>query len=378
VLHGRRPGLVGVVFTVELIVIRAMLRPDPPVDRALPPAAVRSRPTDTLQHVSGTLRAEEYVDGVRAGDRTVLARTITLLESSNPAHRTLAGEVLQELLADSGGAHRVGITGVPGVGKSTFIDQLGVNLTGDGHRVAVLAVDPTSSRTGGSILGDKTRMERLAVDPNAFIRPSPAGSTLGGVTRATRETILVCEAAGFDVVLVETVGVGQSETVVAGMVDCFLVLMLSGAGDDLQGIKKGVLELADVVAINKADGDNVQRAELAAGEYRTALHLVGSPTPTWTTPVLTCSAITNTGLDRVWEQVALHRTTAIGSGRFEERRRRQQVDWMWSMLDDRLRLALRSEPGVRARLEELELAVESGRMPATVAVDELWDRFRSG
>jgi LAO/AO transport system kinase len=321
---------------------------------------------------------EQYVDGVRSGDRTVLARTITLLESSRPEHRELAGRVLGELLPDSGGSHRVGITGVPGVGKSTFIDQLGVNLTSAGHRVAVLAVDPTSSRTGGSILGDKTRMERLAVDPAAFIRPSPAGSTLGGVTRCTRETILVCEAAGFDVVLVETVGVGQSETVVAAMVDCFLVLMLSGAGDDLQGIKKGVLELADVVAITKADGDNVQRAELAAAEYRTALHLVGSATPSWTTPVLTCSAITDTDLDRVWDQVSLHRRTLSANGEFDRRRRAQQVAWMWSMLDDRLRAALRSDGAVRDRVDELEREVEAGRLPATVAVEEIWERFRAG
>ncbi len=318
------------------------------------------------------------MEGVLVGDRTVLAQTITLLESTNAEHRRLAGQVLQALLPSAGGSHRVGITGVPGVGKSTFIDQLGVNLTAAGHRVAVLAVDPTSSRTGGSILGDKTRMERLAVDPSAFIRPSPAGTTLGGVTRCTRETILVCEAAGFDVVLVETVGVGQSETVVAGMVDCFLVLMLSGAGDDLQGIKKGVLEIADVVAINKADGGDVRRAELAAAEYRTALHLVGAPSPDWTTPVLTCSALTNTGLDRVWEQVMLHRTTLERSGGFDRRRRTQQVEWMWSMLDERLRASLRTDAAVRERLDELEAEVEAGRVPATVAVDELWGRYRPG
>ena len=328
--------------------------------------------------VAEALSADEYVEGVRSGDRTVLARTITLLESSRPEHRALAGAVLQDLLPSTGGSHRVGITGVPGVGKSTFIDQLGVNLTARGHRVAVLAVDPTSSRTGGSILGDKTRMERLAVDPAAFIRPSPAGSTLGGVTRATRETVLVCEAAGFDVVLVETVGVGQSETVVAGMVDCFLVLMLSGAGDDLQGIKKGVLELADVVAINKADGDNVARAEVAAAEYRMALHLVGSASPTWTTPVLTCSAMTDTGLDELWAQVQLHRERMTASGEFGARRSAQQVAWMWSMLDDRLRSSLRSDSGVRDHLDEVERAVASGTLPATVAVEELWRRYRDG
>ena len=229
------------------------------------------------------LTVEQHVEGVLAGDPAVLARTITLLESSSPSRRADAQAVLAQLLPHSGGSLRVGITGVPGVGKSTFIDQLGLNLVEAGHKVAVLAVDPTSSRTGGSILGDKTRMERLSVSPGAFIRPSPAGATLGGVTRATRETVLVCEAAGFDVVLVETVGVGQSETVVADMVDFFLVLMLSGAGDDLQGIKKGILELADMIAVNKADGDNETRAQLAASDYRMALHLMtpASTRVTW-------------------------------------------------------------------------------------------------
>ena len=289
----------------------------------------------------------------------------------------MAQDVLQALLPHSGGAHRVGVTGVPGVGKSTFIDQLGVNLTAAGRQVAVLAVDPTSSRSGGSILGDKTRMERLSVDPAAFIRPSPAGETLGGVTRATRETVLVCEAAGFDVVLVETVGVGQSETVVADMVDFFLVLMLSGAGDDLQGIKKGVLELADMVAVNKADGDNVTRAELAASEYRSALHLMSPASPTWTPPVVTCSALTDVGLDTLWHQVELHREKMSASGELQARRRQQQVRWMWSMLDERLRDDLRSQAGVTDRLVELTEQVQDGRLTATVAVDQVWDLYLS-
>ena len=229
---------------------------------------------------------ERYVEGTRSGDRAAVARTITLMESSRPDHREVAREVLRALLPHTGGAQRVGITGVPGVGKSTFIDQLGVNLTAAGHRVAVLAVDPSSSRTGGSILGDKTRMSRLAVDPAAFVRPSPTGRTLGGVTSVTRETMLVCEAAGYDVVLVETVGVGQSETVVADMVDMFCVLMLPGAGDELQGIKKGILELADLVVVNKADGDNVNRARLAAAELKRALHLLVPASPNWSPPVL--------------------------------------------------------------------------------------------
>ncbi len=325
--------------------------------------------------MAALLPVSDYLDGVLAGDRTVLARAITLIESQNPDHRRMAQQLIQELLPSTGGAHRVGVTGVPGVGKSTFIDQLGIDLTAAGHRVAVLAVDPTSSRTGGSILGDKTRMERLAVDPHAFVRPSPAGRSLGGVTRATRETILVCEAAGFDVVLVETVGVGQSETVVADMVDFFLVLMLSGAGDELQGIKKGVLELADMVAVNKADGDNRTRAELAASDYRAALHLMSPTSPTWTPPVVTCSGLTGEGLDELWHQVEVHRQKLSATGELEAKRRAQQVRWMWSMLDDRLRDDLRADPAIRAVLSDVEARVHDGEIPATVAVDEIWDRY---
>ncbi|CAN5579756.1 methylmalonyl Co-A mutase-associated GTPase MeaB [soil metagenome] len=325
--------------------------------------------------MAGTLTAGQYVEGVLRSDPALLARTITLLESTNLQHRALAQEVLADLLEHSGGSRRVGITGVPGVGKSTFIDQLGVNLTARGHRVAVLAVDPTSSRTGGSILGDKTRMGRLAVDPAAFIRPSPAGATLGGVTRATRETILVCEAAGYDVVLVETVGVGQSETVVADMVDFFLVLMLSGAGDDLQGIKKGVLELADMIAVNKADGDNRARAELAAADYRAALHLMSPASPTWSPPVVLCSGLADVGLDELWEQIEIHRERMGATGELEARRSAQQVRWMRSMLDDRLRDDLRSHPVLNGRLQELEAEVRAGRTTATSAVDQVWDMY---
>ena len=325
--------------------------------------------------MAAPLTVAEYVQGVLASDSATLARTITLLESRNLEHQRLAQQVLAELLAHSGGARRVGITGVPGVGKSTFIDQLGVNLTARGHRVAVLAVDPTSSRTGGSILGDKTRMSRLAVDPQAFIRPSPAGSTLGGVTRATRETILVCEAAGYDVVLVETVGVGQSETVVAEMVDFFLVLMLSGAGDDLQGIKKGVLELADLIAVNKADGDNRTRAELAAADYRAALHLMRPASPTWSPPVVLCSGLADEGLDELWEQIEIHREKMGASGELASRRSAQQVRWMRSMLDERLRDDLRSHPELTGRIDDLESRVRDGSLPATTAVDRIWDLY---
>ena len=321
------------------------------------------------------LTVEQHVEGVLAGDPAVLARTITLLESSSPARRADAQAALAQLLPHSGGSLRVGITGVPGVGKSTFIDQLGLNLVEAGHKVAVLAVDPTSSRTGGSILGDKTRMERLSVSPGAFIRPSPAGATLGGVTRATRETVLVCEAAGFDVVLVETVGVGQSETVVADMVDFFLVLMLSGAGDDLQGIKKGILELADMIAVNKADGDNETRAQLAASDYRMALHLMTPASTTWTPPVLTCSGLSNSGLDELWRQVEIFREKTGATGEFEDRRRAQQVRWMWSMLDERLRDDLRSRPHLELLLADLESQVRSGAVTATTAVDSVWDAY---
>ena len=321
------------------------------------------------------LSSDEYVNGVTSGNPAVLARAITLVESRKAEHRTLAQEVLNSLLPLSGGSHRVGITGVPGVGKSTFIDQLGVNLTSEGHRVAVLAVDPTSSRTGGSILGDKTRMERLAADPNAFIRPSPAGETLGGVAGATRETIVLCEAAGFDVVLVETVGVGQSETVVADMVDFFCVLMLSGAGDDLQGIKKGVLELADLIAVNKADGDNAQRSERAAADYRMALHMMTPATPTWTPPVMTCSGLADTGLREIWEQVELHRKKMQATGELEDKRRAQQVRWLFSMLEQRLHDDLRTYPEVVGRLETLEADVRSGLLTPTSAADSLWDTY---
>ncbi|MDW3219605.1 MAG: methylmalonyl Co-A mutase-associated GTPase MeaB [Acidimicrobiales bacterium] len=311
------------------------------------------------------------VDGVLAGDRTAIGRAITLVESTRPDDRARAAAVLDVLLPHTGGAHRVGITGVPGVGKSTFIESLGTRLTAAGHRVAVIAVDPSSSRTGGSILGDKTRMPRLAVDDGAFIRPSPSAGTLGGVTRATRESILVLEAAGHDVVIVETVGVGQSETVVHGMVDIFVVLMLAGAGDELQGIKKGVLELADLLAVNKADGDNVQPATLAAADYRRALHLLQPPSPSWTPPVLTCSALTGDGLDDVWAQIELHRSTLTATGERDERRREQQLAWMRAMVRERLVERFEADPALRRRQRELEAAVLAGETTPAAAVDRL-------
>ena len=309
--------------------------------------------------------------GIRDGDRATLARAITLIESKRTDHRTDAHRLVQELLPHTGKAVRLGITGAPGAGKSTTIDALGTFLTGQGHKVAVLAVDPSSTRTGGSILGDKTRMARLAVDPNAFVRPSPSSGTLGGVAAKTRETMLVCEAAGYDVVMVETVGIGQSETAVADMTDFFLVLMLPGAGDELQGLKKGIVELADMIAVNKADGDNVKRAKIAAADYRGALHILAPRSPTWSPPVVTYSALTGNGIAELWQQVVAHKEKMTGSGELEARRREQQVKWMWTMLEERLTARLRSDAGVRAKLKQAEAAVAAGRLAPTLAVEEI-------
>jgi LAO/AO transport system kinase len=309
--------------------------------------------------------------GIRAGDRAVLARAITLIESKRTDHRRAAAALIQDLLPATGNAVRVGITGAPGVGKSTLIDTLGTTLTGKNHKVAVLAVDPSSTRTGGSILGDKTRMGRLAADPNAFIRPSPASGTLGGVAAKTRETMLLAEAAGYDVVLVETVGIGQSELAVADMTDFFLVLMLPGGGDELQGLKKGVVELADMIAVNKSDGDNRARAKAAAAEYGAALHILSQRSPTWSPPVITCSALTGDGIAALWQHVLDHREKMLTSGEFAARRREQQVKWMWAMLEERMFARLRSDPALKAKLPKLEAAVAAGRLSPTTAVEEI-------
>jgi len=311
------------------------------------------------------------VDRVRDSDRAMLARAITLIESKRADHQKKARQLVQELLPRTGNAIRVGVTGAPGVGKSLTIDTLGSHLTGKGHKVAVLAVDPSSTRTGGSILGDKTRMARLAVDPNAFVRPSPSSGTLGGVAAKTRETMLLCEAAGFDVILVETVGIGQSETAVADMTDFFLALMLPGAGDELQGIKKGLVELADMIAINKADGDNIKRATAAAAEYRAALHILAPRSPNWTPPVLTCSALTGDGIAELWARILEHRECMTNSGEHAALRREQQVKWMWSMLEQRVFARLKSDAGLRAKLPRIEAAVADGRLAAMLAVEEI-------
>ncbi|MET7640080.1 methylmalonyl Co-A mutase-associated GTPase MeaB [Streptomyces sp. NPDC005438] len=319
---------------------------------------------------------DSYAKGVLEGSRASVARAITLVESRRADHRELAQRLLVELLPHTGRARRIGVSGVPGVGKSTFIDALGTLLTERGHRVAVLAVDPSSTRTGGSIMGDKTRMSRLAVDPSAFVRPSPSAGTLGGVARATRESMVVMEAAGYDVVLVETVGVGQSETAVAGMVDSFLLLSLARTGDQLQGIKKGVLELADLVAINKADGPHERDARAAARELAGALRLLRSPDEVWNPPVLTCSAREGTGLDTLWERLERHREVLDGAGLLAAKRRQQQVEWTWSMVRDQLLHQLHAHPEVRRLTPELERRVRDGELTATLAADRLLAAFR--
>ncbi len=319
---------------------------------------------------AGTISVNDYAEGVLEGDRTLLARAITLIESKRPSDRAKAAELLDKLLPHSGAALRVGISGVPGVGKSTFIEALGSQLTAKGKKVAVLAVDPTSSLSGGAILGDKTRMDKLSNDERAFVRPSPSGGKLGGVARATREGMLLCEAAGYDVVLIETVGTGQSETMVADMVDFFLVLMLPGAGDELQGIKKGILEIADMIAINKADGENVKKANQALREYRAALHIMAHDGD-WKVPVETCSATEGTGLDNIWMRVEEHAALMHASGKDAERRAKQDVKWLWSQVEDRLQDSFRDHQLIKEILPGVEKDVQSGRMTASGGAEQL-------
>jgi LAO/AO transport system kinase len=309
--------------------------------------------------------------GIRGGRRAVVARAITLIESGRADHQKAARRLVQDLLPSTGNAIRVGITGAPGVGKSMTIDTLGSLLTGRGDKVAVLAVDPSSARSGGSILADKTRMARLGSDPNAFVRPSPSSGTLGGVAARTRESMLILEAAGYGVVLVETIGTGQSETMVADMTDFFLVLVLPGAGDEIQGLKKGIVELADMIAVNKADGDNLARAKAAAAEYRAALHILTPRSVNWSPPVATYSALTGDGVAELWETVLEHRERMTASGELAARRREQQVKWMRAMLQDRVLARLKSNPALRAKLPQLEVAVADGRMTPATAVDQI-------
>ncbi len=312
-----------------------------------------------------------YIQGVLDSNRLMLSRTITLIESSLPAHQDMVRDIIDKLLPHTGNAVRLGITGVPGAGKSTFIDSFGSLLSRLGHRVAVLAIDPSSTRSGGSILGDKTRMMNLSVNEHAFIRPSPSGGTLGGVARKTRETMLACEAAGFDVIIVETVGVGQSETTVASMVDFFLVLMIAGAGDELQGIKKGVLEVADAIVINKADGDNQRRAELARKEYETALHLLTPGSKDWSPPVLTCSALKQSGLEEIWEMVTQHRSIMVTNGELETRRKQQALDWMHFLLGEGLKNWFYNHPSIIQQLPTLTDDINSKKVSPAAAATKL-------
>ncbi|OSC29681.1 methylmalonyl Co-A mutase-associated GTPase MeaB [Mycobacterium vulneris] len=314
---------------------------------------------------------EDLAEAVRSGDRAALPRAITLMESTRADHREKAQRLLLELTPDSGNAFRVGITGIPGVGKSTSIEALGMHLIELGHRVAVLAVDPSSTRTGGSILGDKTRMARLAMHPDAYIRPSPTSGTLGGVAKATRETAVLLEAAGFDVILIETVGVGQSEVTVANMVDTFVLLTLARGGDQLQGIKKGVLELADIVVVNKADGDHLAEARSAARELSGAIRLIHPRETLWRPPVLTMSAAEGTGLKELWDTVERHRQVLSEAGQFEARRRAQLVDWTWQMVRDTVLDRLLTSPAVREIRADVERKVKAGELTPALAAEQI-------
>ncbi|AMV73907.1 methylmalonyl Co-A mutase-associated GTPase MeaB [Desulfuromonas carbonis] len=323
-------------------------------------------------------KLHDIVAGVKAGQLRALAKAITLIESRNLDHSLVATTLLDELLPASGGAIRLGISGVPGVGKSTFIEALGLHLTWAGHKVAVLAVDPTSQLSGGSILGDKTRMEELSRDPRAFIRPSPSGDTLGGVARKTRETMLLCEAAGYDVIIVETVGVGQSEITVASMVDFFLLLQLPGAGDELQGIKKGVMEIADAIVINKAEGENRPRAELAARQYLNALHLLKPKSANWQIPVLLCSALRGEGIAEVWQAVLACRKAWEKSGELIRKRQLQATDWMWTLLMNDLKDLFLRDPQVESLVGPIQEAVASGVTTPSAASRRLLEVFKRG
>ncbi len=322
-----------------------------------------------------TQETAALADGVLGGNRRALAQAITLIESTRCDHRVAASALLQRLMPHAGNSIRLGISGVPGVGKSTFVEALGNHVIDSGHRVAVLTVDPSSAISGGSILGDKTRMELLSRRPEAYIRPSPAGTILGGVTRRSREALILCEAAGFDVVIVETVGVGQSETKVADMTDMFVLLQLPGGGDELQGIKRGIMELADLILINKADDELLALAERSAAEYRNALRLLHPRLTNWKVEVQTCSARDGMGITEAWDVVLRHRETLDSSGQLMHRRAAQARDWMWSEVSESLITALQNDAGVRKQIPALEAAVSEGEIPPTVAASQLLDIF---
>ncbi len=317
------------------------------------------------------ISVQQYIDGILEGNRTILSQAITLVESSLPAHTHLAQEIVEKCLPYSGKSLRIGITGVPGVGKSSFIETMGKYLTNTGRKLAVLAIDPSSEKTKGSILGDKTRMESLSADDNAFIRPSPSAGSLGGVARKTRETIILCEASGFDTIFIETVGVGQSETVVHSMVDFFLLLMLAGAGDELQGIKRGIMEMADTIAITKADGTNVRKAQLAATEYRNALHLFPKSASGWNPKVLLCSSLEGTGIPEVWDSIQEYTTLTKANNFFYDRRREQSKYWMYETIDESIRSHFYHHPTVEHELRDLEEKVLEGKMGSFGAAKKL-------
>lgn len=319
---------------------------------------------------------QQLADGVRSGNIRSLAKSITLIESRNPDHSASAADLLDELLPDAGKSIRIGISGVPGAGKSTFIEALGMHLIRNDHRIAILAVDPTSQLSGGSVLGDKTRMEELAREKNAFIRPSPSGDTLGGVARKTRETMLLCEAAGYDVIIVETVGVGQSEVTVASMVDFFLLLQIPNAGDELQGIKKGVMEIADAILVNKAEGDNRPKAELARQQYENALHLLKPKSPNWQVPAMLCSALHQEGIDDVWNQILSFVAIMKKHEEFETKRRLQANDWMWTLVQDELKELFRNDKNVAALLGQVQTGVLNGTTAPGAAARRLLEAFK--
>ncbi len=321
------------------------------------------------------MSVDDYVKGIKAKDVVTLSKAITLVESSLPSHQEKAQEIIEKILSDSGKSIRIGITGVPGAGKSTTIEALGSHLTKKGHKVAVLAIDPSSQKTKGSILGDKTRMEALANDPNAFIRPSPSAGSLGGVAQKTREIVLLCEAAGFDVIIIETVGVGQSEIAVHSMVDFFLLIQIAGAGDELQGIKRGIMEMADLVAINKADGDNKKKAELAAAQYRNALHLFPLGENEWSTPVITCSAYTGFGIDKMWETVVDYEKHTKDNGYFESNRKIQNIRILQESIEEKLKLSLYNNPKIKEELKISKAKILDNKLSAYIAADNLIELY---
>ncbi|WP_372776275.1 methylmalonyl Co-A mutase-associated GTPase MeaB [Mangrovibacterium sp.] len=321
------------------------------------------------------LQVDDYVKGIREGNITILSKAVTLVESSKPAHQEIAQQIILKCLPFSGKSIRIGITGVPGVGKSTFIESTGKYITSLGHKLAVLAIDPSSERSKGSILGDKTRMEELSIDPNAYIRPSPSAGSLGGVARKTRETIILCEAAGFDVIFIETVGVGQSETVVHSMVDFFLLLMLSGAGDELQGIKRGIMEMADAITINKADGDNIDRAEMARVQYLNALHLFPPTDSGWKPKVLTCSAYKKIGIDRIWQTINDYLRQVNENGYFQFKRNEQAKFWMYETINDQLKSNFYQNQKIKQLLNTFENQVLGEQLSSFVAAKELLETY---